>query len=101
MGINDPTAGLLLLTQPPVQSSRGQQAGDVDHAPLCVSQMMLDSLKTQFGDCVFIAMLSDGFGLGFERDKVFFFFFFFNQTVRLPACLTIAGQWGPGQLSVP
>lgn len=100
MGINDPTAGLLLLTQPPVQSSRGQQAGDVDHAPLCVSQMMLDSLKTQFGDCVFIAMLSDGFGLGFERDKVVFFFFF-NQTVRLPACLTIAGQWGPGQLSVP
>lgn len=25
------------------------------------------------GDCVFIAMLSDEFGLGFQRDKDFFF----------------------------
>ena len=75
VGINDPAAGLLLLTQPPVQSSQGQQAGDVDHAPLCVPQMMLDSLKTVCPgtvfslQCVLMSLVWD-----FKEIKIFFFF---------------------------
>lgn len=74
MGINDPTAGLLLLAQPPVQSSQGQQAGDVNHTPLCVPQMMLNSLKTVclgivFSlQCFLMSLVWD-----FREIKIFFF----------------------------
>ena len=60
--------------------------------------MMLDSLKTVclgtvFSlQCILMSLVWD-----FKEIKNFFFF---KQTVRLPACLTLGGQWGPGQLSV-
>ena len=92
-----PQLGCSSSPSPQFRAARGSKQGMWTMPPSASPDDAWFTENSLPGDCVFIAVHSDEFGLGFQRDKEFFFF---KQTVRLPACLTLGGQWGPGQLSV-